>query len=57
MAFKINQNECIGCRLCLDECPHSAIIEKDDVYVIDTENCDQCGICFEVCPVDAVLEE
>ena len=40
---------CIGCGICVDACPRSAI-EMDDVAAIDRELCTGCGECVEACP-------
>lgn len=57
MAFKIKEDECLGCGACADACPVDAIKEKDGKYVIDPETCLSCGACAGVCPVDAPVEE
>ncbi len=47
--------DCIGCLLCLKNCPTEAISgENKKLHVIDQELCINCGICYEICPVDTV---
>jgi len=55
MARKIT-DDCINCAACEGECPHEAITEGDDTYVIDAAKCDECKDkeepgCVSVCPV------
>lgn len=44
---------CIGCDLCLKNCPQKAITNSEKVYASDDEKCIGCGICAGVCPKSA----
>jgi ferredoxin len=44
---------CIGCGICVDVCPRSAI-ELDDLPTIDEESCGGCDECVEACPRGAL---
>ncbi len=57
MAYKINEEECLGCGACASECPVEAISEDGGKYVIDPEKCIECGACAGVCPVGAPKED
>lgn len=63
MAKRINQDLCIQCGSCLDECPNGGITETEAVYMIDPRLCESCtgftgqSRCEEVCPVDAIEED
>ena len=50
-------DKCIGCQICVAECPVGAIEISDGVALIDPEICIGCGKCFEVCPVEAIKFE
>ena len=52
MAYVIS-DECIACGACADECPVSAISEKDGKFVINADDCIDCGACASACPVGA----
>lgn len=46
---------CIGCGLCVVECPTGAISLSDGKAVIDPETCILCGLCTSSCPTDAIV--
>ncbi len=54
---EIISDKCIGCQICVAECPVGAIEMRNGVAHIDPEICIGCGKCAEVCPVDAVKFE
>ena len=49
--------DCVNCGGCVDECPEGAIIEGDEVSIIDPEKCTDCGICVDAffCPAAAII--
>ncbi|MBP2029999.1 ferredoxin [Methanohalophilus levihalophilus] len=58
MVAVINNDECVGCGTCVDECPTEAISMNDDnIAVVDENECTDCGACVDVCPTDAITQE
>jgi NADP-reducing hydrogenase subunit HndC len=55
ITYRITE-ECTGCTLCLDICPHGAITgKKKELHVIDTTLCNRCGLCLATCTFDAIV--
>jgi electron transfer flavoprotein alpha subunit len=54
---EIIADRCIGCQICLAECPVGAIEMVDGVAHINPEVCIGCGKCPQVCPTEAVRFE
>ncbi len=59
--YVVNRKKCIGCRLCVANCPVNAIEMVHGRAVIDADKCIACGICadgngsnYKGCPVDAI---
>ncbi|GHV83344.1 ferredoxin [Spirochaetia bacterium] len=55
MAYTVT-DDCVNCGTCDEECPESAIIEKDDKRWIDPKKCKDCGTCADACPTEAIKE-
>ena len=52
IAYFIEPEKCVGCLLCLKNCPVDAVSgERKKVHKIDQALCIKCGACFNVCPV------
>ncbi|MFQ6778160.1 MAG: 4Fe-4S binding protein [Alphaproteobacteria bacterium] len=58
MAYKINQDKCIGCHTCMGMCPAMAISNGENgKCVIDPTKCVSCGTCAAVCPMAAIAPD
>lgn len=47
-------DKCIGCKKCIEVCPHSCIDFTNGYTRIIQSSCLHCGNCFNICPVKAV---
>lgn len=54
----INRNLCVGCGICMEECPADAIaLDDENKAGIDDAQCVRCGVCHDVCPENAVRHD
>ena len=54
----VDQNKCVGCGMCIDECSHGAMLPTRAYgVIIDQDKCINCGDCIAVCAGDAIGEE
>jgi len=54
--YRIDEEKCIGCTLCVRDCPVSCISgERRKPHVINAEECIKCGKCYDVCRFGAIL--
>ncbi|WP_347707961.1 4Fe-4S binding protein [Clostridium sp. C2-6-12] len=54
--YHIEEESCINCGSCAEECPVSCISEGPGYYVIDKNACTECGDCVYICPTEAIIE-
>jgi len=50
----LNTKECVGCSLCVSNCPANAITLSNGKAKIDEVNCIGCGECVVVCKTEAL---
>lgn len=51
--LRIDENLCIGCGICENQCPFGAIEVVDGIAVVG-DTCTLCGACVEECEVEAL---
>lgn len=52
--INVNKDDCIGCSICVNDCPHHAIILNDKKAEMVLQNCLECGHCVAICPKNAI---
>ncbi len=54
----INEDLCVGCGVCVDDCPVDAIeLKNDQKAFINEDECIRCGRCHDICPQEAVRHD
>jgi pyruvate formate lyase activating enzyme len=48
-----HEGRCIGCRACVEACPHGAIAWADGAPVTNRSRCEACGTCTHECYAEA----
>ncbi len=55
MVAEVNNELCVGCKVCIKLCPYKAISkDEDDKVVINKLLCKGCGVCGASCPENAI---
>ena len=53
----INQDKCVGCGLCVNDCPNACLSIEGNVAHITGTGCIACGHCYAICPGGAIRME
>ena len=51
---KINNEKCVGCGKCFENCAFGAVEKIDSRFIINPLLCEGCGVCQLVCPTKAI---
>ena len=52
---RIDEEQCIGCTLCIKACPFDAIIgTAKHLHTVIDQYCTGCKLCLPPCPVDCI---
>ena len=51
----ITEEKCVGCGLCVYDCPNACLHLVDGKARFDKPVCIECGHCYAICPQDAIL--
>jgi len=54
--LQVRRDLCIGCGLCVENCPQQAISLLWGQAFIDQSRCNQCHQCLEICSRGAIVE-
>jgi NADH-quinone oxidoreductase subunit F len=56
LTYKVDEEKCTGCTVCLKNCPVKAITgERKQKHLINQELCTKCGVCFSKCKFESIL--
>jgi len=56
LTYKVDEEKCTGCMVCLKNCPVKAITgERKQKHFINQEMCTKCGVCFSKCKFESIL--
>ena len=54
--LRVKRDLCLGCGLCVENCPQQAVSIVSATAQINQSRCNQCHRCLDVCPQGAIRE-
>lgn len=55
VTLELKSDNCIGCGLCLEVCPHNVFqLDLGKVKIQNRDGCMECGACARNCPTEAL---
>jgi len=55
VTLSLSEEECTGCGMCLEVCPHGVLARHNGKVTVQTRDaCMECGACARNCPASAV---
>jgi indolepyruvate ferredoxin oxidoreductase alpha subunit len=55
--YRVDQEKCTKCKLCVNSLGCPALLLIDDVVTIDSTQCTGCGLCAQICPTKAIIQD
>lgn len=53
--LQLKSDQCTGCGICLEVCPHNVLrIENRKAVIVDKDSCMECGACVKNCSFNAI---
>lgn len=52
--IEIDDEKCVVCLSCVNDCPNSYLYLEDDSIKTQDSGCMECGHCYAICPVNAI---
>ncbi|MBN2897298.1 MAG: 4Fe-4S binding protein [Clostridia bacterium] len=52
--LSFEKEKCIGCKRCLEVCPHQVFEMREGIELSHKDKCIECGACQMNCPASAI---
>lgn len=55
VTLTLNQDQCTGCQICTQVCPHHVFeMNRGKAVILHRDACMECGACSRNCPAKAI---